>query len=582
MIEGLCVVQTLVDSDWGSQNFHALQQILTALAPEHVYRVRLVNRHWRTACDKAVQQLSPSDRSTTAQLQQIASSFPSIHHLKLGSVDSDAINSQVISSFSHLSQLQLITLPQWLVRPHWITKVNALQAYLDFTVNDSSMTFDFTDTIPWLQKLVHLRLSYCTELAKGLPHLTALTNLQSLNIQAGYLHTDPEQGRYLLQTLRLDFPVEDPIQSESLLVLGSLTQLTSLRLIGLTGDLSSPVAAQLTKLQKLQHLAIYVTQATGTAQLAALTTLTYLCIKSNAIHMTDAMMDSLSELQQLKSLVLEGSPIPDSSEEKEKQMLRNGVDGLLGLPHLGTLQLWGWLDWQTVAHMGHMTQLTRLTLWECGGLTAQTLPHIAMLKGLAHLDLSYQKLAGSEWDPVSKLTGLTALHLHGCRQVRDETVRGLSTLTNLEVFDISHGVLKRNFYRDRLSVDGIKLVGLITSLRDLNLTDLTNINDEAVEGLQTLTNLTQICLVGAHNLVHPAQNTGLLALTNLLSLDLSRSEHVDKMQKSDFKPLIAKLTKLRQLRYGSDNFAYTLASEEPEFIEVYPSDQDRFGKLHCH
>lgn len=570
------------DSDWGSHNFHALQQIVVRLDPEHVYKARLVNRHWRTACDKAVQQLSPSQTASTEDLQQIVSSFPNIHHLKLGRVNSDAITSRLIAGFKDLHQLQLISLPQQLLLPNWIHQLSTIHANVDLALTDTSLTLEFTDAMPSLRNLSHLQLSYCTELSKGLPYFTTLTNLQSLNIQAGYLHTDPEQGRYLLQTLRLDFPVEDPIQADSLSVLSSLAQLTSLRLIGLAGDLSFPVAAQLTKLQKLQHLAIYVTQATGVAQLAALASLTYLCIKSNHIHVTDEMISSLGQLEQLKSLVLEGSAIPKGPQALQKRTLENGVDGLLRLPHLGTLQFWGWLNPQTVAHMAGLTRLTRLTLWECGGLTDMTLPCIATLEHLVHLDLSYQKLSGSEWDPVGRLTALTALHLHGCRQVTDETVRSLSTLTNLRTFDISHGVLKRNFYQDHLSVEGIRLIGLITSLRDLNLTDLTSINDQAVEGLHTLTNLTQICLVGAHHLLHPAQNTGLLALTNLLSLDLSRSSHIDKMQKSDFQPLFSKLSKLRQLRYGADNFAYTLASEEPESVEIYPSDQGKYAKLHCH
>lgn len=570
------------DSDWGSHSFHALQQIAVSLAPEHVHKARLVNKHWRTACDRAIEQLSPSHTASTDQLQLIASSFPSVRHLKLGRVNSEAITSKVISGLKSLSQLQLISLPQQLLLPHWIHQLSTLHANVELALTDTSLTLEFTEAMPSLRNLAHLQLSYCTELSKGLPFFTALTNLQSLNIQAGYLHTDPEQGHYLLQTLRLDFPVDDPIQAESLTVLSSLAQLTSLRLIGVAGDLSFPVAAQLTSFRKLQHLAIYVAQATGVAQLAVLASLTYLCIKSNAIQVTDDMISSLSQLQQLKSLVLEGSPIPDSREAKQKQMLHNGVDGLLGLPHLGTLQFWGWLDSQAVAHVSGLTRLTRLTLWECGGLTVQTLPCIATLKHLVHLDLSYQKLAGAEWNPVGELTRLTALHLHGCRQVTDETVRGLSTLTNLRTFDISHGVMKRSFYKDCLSVEGIRLVGLITSLRDLNLTDLTNINDKAVEGLHTLANLTQICLVGAHSLLHPAQNTGLLALTNLLSLDLSRSAHIDIMQRTDFQPLFAKLKKLRQLRYGADNFAYTLASEEPEAVEVYPSDQGKYAKLHCH
>ena len=553
------------------------------MPPRHVYQARLVNKQWRAVFDRAVQQLLPSEQASSDQLQQVAAKFPNIHQLRLGRVASDAITNKVISDFRKLSQLQLISLPQTILLPSWLQQLSVLPCGVDFALTDTSLTLEFTDAAPSLQNLAHLQLSYCTELNKGMACFTALTSLQRLNIQAGYLHTDPEHGCYLLQTLRLDYPVEEEaIQATSLAVFGTLTQLTCLRLIGMAGDLSPAVAAQLSNLQKLQHLAIYAEQATGAEQLACLSSLTYLCIKSNAIQVTNDMISSLGQLQQLKSLVLEGSTIRESPEAMHMHRLQNGLDGLIALPNLGTLQFWGWLDSQAVAQVSRLTQLTRLTLWECGGLTTATLPCIASLNHIVHLDLSYQKLVGEAWVPVGTLTALTALHLHGCQQVTDETVRGLSTLTNLQTFDISHGVMKRGFYEDRISVQGIMLVGLLTSLRDLNLTDLTSMNDEAVEGLHTLTNLTQICLVGAHQFLHPAQNTGLLALTNLLSLDLSRSAQIDKMSRPDFQPLFAKLQKLRQLRYGADDFAYTLASEEPEPVEIYPSDQDKYAKLHIH
>lgn len=44
------------------------------------------------------------------------------------------------------------------------------------------------------------------------------------------------------------------------------------------------------------------------------------------------------------------------------------------------------------------------------------------------------------------------------------------------------------------------------------------------------------------------------------------------MDRSEFQALFAGLTNLKQLRYGADNFAYTLASDQPEAVENYPSD----------
>lgn len=96
--------------------------------------------------------------------------------------------------------------------------------------------------------------------------------------------------------------------------------------------------------------------------------------------------------------------------------------------------------------------------------------------------------------------------------------------------------------------------------------------DDALPGLSSLTRLTQLCLVGADKLLHLVQKSGLLAMKNLQSLGLSRSLHIDLKDKSEFQAFFASLTNLKQLRYGADNFAYTVASDEPDAVEIDPSD----------
>lgn len=494
---------------------------------------------------------------------------------------------EVLTSLRLLSNLSLLSLPhqephdeeqQTSLLPEWFLQLSSLHCELDIALSDVSLLFFDDPIISSLPNLAHVQLAYPGDLGKGLPVISRLPNLKSLNIQAGILHSSPKQGRYLLDVVSLDFPV-DAISTASFSVFSSVTQLTSLRLIGVSGDLDESTAAQLSSLQRLQHLAIYVESSTGIAGLSALTSLTYLCLKGQALHVTDDTINALSKLQQLQSLVIEGSVVREGGDA-EKHVLNDRLSGLASLPYLATLQFWGWLDAGAVAHLSALTQLTRLTLWECDGVTPDTLKSIATLKHLEYLDLSYNLLAGAEWNPIGALTALTALHLHGCRLMTDETVRGLSTLTNLQWMDISHGVMKRDFFRDHLTEEGIWMVGALTNLRNLNLTDLTNLTDRAVLGLTSLTRLTQICCVGAHNFLHPAQNAGLLAMQNLLSLDLSRSACIDDMRKSELQPLFTKLTTLKQLRYGADDFAYTLASDEPEAVEVYPDNENKYAKLH--
>lgn len=567
-------------SDWGSPSFHALQQILGIASSAIASQARLVSKHWRSVFDKTLQTLSPSAKTQPEHLLQLSSMFPDIACLRLGRVQNASINLSVLSALSQLSSLQTLALPQQVLLPDWFKHLSSLQCSLDVTLSDTSLTFELTKLADHLANLARLLLSYPLDLPQGLTSFPGFSSLQSLNIQAGILHTSPMPGHSLLSMAMLDFPVES-IPTASFSVLGALTQLTSLRLIGVSGDLDAAAAAQLSSLQTLQHLAIYMESSTGIGEFSALTSLTYLCLKSQALHITDDTVNALGELQNLRTLVLEGS-VRTWREDDTKHILHDRLSGLARLPKLATLQFWGWLNTEAVDHLSALTSLTRLTLWESEGVTPETLKSIARLKHLQYLDLSYHDLMGAEWAPIGAMTALTALHLHGCRQVTDETVRCLSALTNLEWFDISHGVMKRNFYKDHLTEEGIWMVGTLTSLRDLNLTDLTQLTDHAVLGLSNLTRLTQICLVGAHRFLHPAQNSGLLAMKNLLSLDLSRSLHIDKMQRSEFQAVFASLTNLKQLQYGADDFAYTLASDEPETVEIYPSDLGDQGRARLH
>ena len=568
-------------SDWGSSSFHALQQILASLAPAASSRARLVSKHWRATFDSSVHELAPGDKTQAGNLLAIPSTFPNISRLNLTRVQNSSIDSSGLLALQQLGSLQCICLRQVLLPP-WFKQLSSLQCQLDIALADTSLTYEFTRLAGSLPNLAHLLLSYPTDLTKGLVSFSLFSNLQSLNIQAAILHTRPKHGRRLLSTALLEFPV-DAIDHSSLGVIGTLTQLTSLRLIGVKHNLDAAGAAHLSRLQKLQHLAVYAGCCTGISHLSATTSLTYLCLKSPQLFVTDAGIDALHKMPGLQSLVLEGSARTITAPWSSSMIPLHGrLKGLARLPKLATLQFWGWLPTEAVDKLGALTSLTRLTLWESEDVTPESVRSIATLRHLEYLDLSYNNLAGAEWGPVGQLTALTALHLHGCQQVTDATVRCLSTLTNLQWFDISHGVMKRAFYQDHLTEEGIWMVGALTNLRNLNLTDLTNLTDHAVLGLSSLTRLTQICLVGANKLLHPVQNSGLLAMTNLRSLDLSRSLHIDLMDRSEFGALFASLTNLKQLRYGADDFAYTLASDEPNTMEIYPSDSGDQGHARLH
>ena len=525
-------------------------------------------------------ELAPGDKTQAEHLLAIPSIFPDVALLKLTRVHNRSIDLSVLSALSQLSNLQSVCLRQVLLPP-WFKHLSSLPCKLDLTLADTSLTHEFTSLADSLPNLAHLLLSYPSDIAKGLTSFSVFSHLQSLNIQAAILHTSPRHGHKLLSTALLEFPVE-PIDGSSLKVIATLTQLTSLRLVGVSNCMSSAEAAQLSGLQKLQHLAVYVMCSIVVAELSSLTSLTYLCLKSPQLCITIGGSKALGNMQGLQSLVLEGSGRTCQEAPWSSISLLDRLRELARLPKLATLQFWGWLPAEAVDNLSALASLTRLTLWESEGVTPETIRSIATLRHLEYLDLSYNNLAGAEWGPIGALAALTALHLHGCQQVTDATVRCLSTLTNLQWFDISHGVMKRNFYRDHLTEEGIWTVGALTNLRDLNLTDLTNLTDHAVLGLSSLTRLTQICLVGAHQLLHPVQNSGLLAMKNLRSLDLSRSLHIDLMDRSEFQALFASLTNLKQLRYGADNFAYTLASDEPEEVEIYPSDSGDQGLARLH
>lgn len=106
------------------------------------------------------------------------------------------------------------------------------------------------------------------DLTEGLISFSFFSHLQSLTIQAAILHTRPRQGRKLLSTALLDFGFpSEAVDHSSLKIIGTLTQLTSLRLIGVNHNLDAAGAAHLSRLQKLQHLALYLSSCTGLSHL---------------------------------------------------------------------------------------------------------------------------------------------------------------------------------------------------------------------------------------------------------------------------------------------------------------------------
>lgn len=173
-------------------------------------------------------------------------------------------------------------------------------------------------------------------------------------------------------------------------------------------------------------------------------------------------------MQGLQSLVLEGSV---KTTRKEGSfpiiVLHNRLNGLTRLPRLAilVLQSRGWLPTEAVDNLSALTSLNCLTLWESEGVIPGTLGSIATLRHLEYLDLSYNNLAEAEWGPVGQLMALTAFHLHGCQQMTDAIVRCLSTLTSLQWFDISHGVIKRKFYQDHSTQEGTWMIGALTNLQ---------------------------------------------------------------------------------------------------------------------
>ena len=113
------------------------------------------------------------------------------------------------------------------------------------------------------------------------------------------------------------------------------------------------------------------------------------------------------------------------------------------------------------------------------------------------------------------------------------------------------------------------MIGALTNLRVLNLTDLTNLTDHAVLGLSTLTRLTQILSIGAHKLQHPLESSGLLAMKSLHSINLFRIPHIDSLTAPEFQPLFKSLPNLRGVYSGPVDPVGMLCTDEPVAEDIY-------------
>ena len=263
-----------------------------------------------------------------------------------------------------------------------------------------------------LTNLSTLAISY-NQLSGSIPDLSALTNLITLNLDGNRLNGQiPDLSALTnLWTLNLRF---NRLTGQ----IPNLSALTNLRKLYLSHNSLSGQIPDLSALINLTEMELGDNELNGQIpDLSALINLTQLQLRHNSLN---GQIPDLSALSKLERLNLDGNqldgPIPDLS----------------ALSNLGNLNLGGNRLTGQIPDLSALSKLERLNL--DGNQLDGPIPDLSALSNLKYLVLSGNRLTGPILD-VNALTNLLGLHLRNNRLTGP--VPDLSPLTNLGNLDLS-------------------------------------------------------------------------------------------------------------------------------------------------
>lgn len=162
---------------------------------------------------------------------------------------------------------------------------------------------------------------------------------------------------------------------------------------------------------------------------------------------------------------------------------------LEGLPDLESLLLH---DAQAtdegLKHVGKLTSLRRLFMWDAGAITDEGVAHLSELKKLEYLHLSNAKISDESLRVLAQLPKLHGLSLQG-NLFTDGGIKNLRSMVQLRQLAVGLGGCN-------ITDDGLVYLKNLKGLETLDL-QKTEVTDAGLKHLEGLTNLKQLWLGGA-------------------------------------------------------------------------------------
>ncbi|MCA9136144.1 MAG: hypothetical protein KDB00_05280 [Planctomycetales bacterium] len=163
------------------------------------------------------------------------------------------------------------------------------------------------------------------------------------------------------------------------------------------------------------------------------------------------------------------------------------ADGIRSLRNVRNLRSFIWMaeiDEQQLDAVGDLQQISNLSLSNVN-LTEKVVDVVNGLKQLSSLSLSLSDLSDDQCESLAKIKVATSISLMRATNISST---GLSKLTAMNLRSLM-------VYRASLTDDDMPLIGAITSLTTLSISD-SPITDDGLQHLETLTNLHYLNLRG--------------------------------------------------------------------------------------
>jgi predicted Ser/Thr protein kinase len=357
-----------------------------------------------------------------------------------------------------------------------------------------------------LAAFTELSLADCRQVSDaGLAHLRPLVHLHGLDLRGcsritgaglAHLHALPR-----LRTVELAGC--EHLTDAGMMHLGTLPELHRLGLHGCERLTDLALAELRRVLPRLTALALppgVTDAALRTLALRGLSALERLDL-SGCRRITGAGLTNLSNLSHLDQLDLGGCELIDD----------RGLESfLVTLPHLEVLGLPPGLT-DGALRVLRRFHLRELSLNGCHRLLGTGLGHLVHLTGLIALDLaSCSELRDEGLRHLTGLNGLRKLILTGCGHLTDAGLSHLARLTSLLLLDLAGCV--------ELTDDGLAQLSGLSNLRELSLAHCEHLTDATLAHIKGMPRLEILHLAGCSRLT----DAGLASLrkSGLVRLDL--------------------------------------------------------------